>query len=208
MRTSASVDDVGDDGQPSKETDVRVGRRVRALRLERGLSITQTAHKAGISVGTLSQIERGITSLRVRTLWPLAAALEAEPGKLIDDENDTASDLYVVRRPNRRTIPVHSEGITKEVLSPPGATLTGLFVVIEAGAGTGGVPYRHAGHEFALVLAGELEITIDNVVYRLKVGDSFAFKSALPHAFRNPGSSICEVLWVNTAKPSEVKDGA
>jgi transcriptional regulator with XRE-family HTH domain len=189
------------------EADVRVGRRVRALRLEKGLSITEAAGKAGISVGALSQIERGLTSLRVRTLWPLAAALEADPGQLIDDENNRASDVYVVRKADRRTVPVHSEGIAKHLLSPPRAALTGLHVTIEPGAGTGEIPYSHAGNEFATVLEGELEITIDTVVYRLKAGDSFAFKSTLPHAFRNPGTKLCTVVWINTAKGSEVGNG-
>ena len=44
--------------------------------------------------------------------------------------------------------------------------------------------------------------------YVLKTGDSFAFKSTLPHAFRNAGSERCQILWVNTTKPSEVRDGA
>jgi|SRR6476646_7924245 len=70
--------------------------RVRALRRERGHSITDAAQKTGILVGSLSQIEHGITSLRVRSLWPLAAALQADPGDLIEDESDRASDLYVV----------------------------------------------------------------------------------------------------------------
>jgi hypothetical protein len=38
--------------------------------------------------------------------------------------------------------------------------------------------------------------------------DSFAFKSTLRHAFRNPGLERCEILWVNTVKPSEVRNGA
>lgn len=67
--------------------------RVRALRRERGHSITDAAQKAGISVGSLSQIEHGITSLRVRSLWPLAAALQADPGNLIEDESDRARSL-------------------------------------------------------------------------------------------------------------------
>src|SRR4051812_10891633 len=100
MPTRQSARAKSDEVQATNDADIRVGRRVRALRHERGLSITEAAKKAGISIGTLSQIERGITSLRVRTLWPLAAALEAEPGQLIDDENDRASDLYVVRRSN------------------------------------------------------------------------------------------------------------
>ena len=104
-------------------------------------------------------------------------------------------------------MPVWSEGIGKQLLSPPGATLTGLMVKVEPGGGTAEA-YAHAGHEFGLVLAGEVELTVDNVVYRLKAGDSFAFKSTFPHAFRNAGPERCEILWVNTVKPSEVRNGA
>lgn len=189
------------------DADVRVGRRIRALRIERNMALAEVAQRAGISVGALSQIERGLSSLRVRVLWPLAAALGIEPHSLFADGEDTASDLYVVRSPDRREVPVRSEGIRKELLSPPGAVLTGLLVYIEPGGGTQAA-YAHAGHEFGLVRSGEVELTIDSVVYRLRAGDSFAFKSTLKHEFRNPGTERCEIVWVNTARPAEVGHGA
>lgn len=196
--------------QPAREgmdADIRVGRRIRALRLERNLSLADLALRTGISIGALSQIERGLSSLRVRVIWPLAAALDIEPSALIADGDDAASDLYCVRAGRRKSLPVRSEGIAKELLSPPGATLTGLMVTVEPGGGTAEA-YAHAGHEFGYVLAGEVELTIDTTVYKLRQGDSFAFKSTLRHAFRNDGDERCIVLWVNTTKPSEVRDGA
>lgn len=190
-------------GRGSAAADIRVGRRLRALRMERNLSLAQVAAKAGISIGALSQIERGRSSLRVRVVWPLAAALEVEPSALIADDGDTASDVYCVRAARRRRLPVQSEGIAKELLSPPGATLMGLLVTVAPGGGT--PAYTHAGHEFAIVTSGELEIVIDSSAYRLRAGDSVAFRSTMPHAFRNPGAEPCTVLWVNTQKP---RDGA
>ncbi|MET0314423.1 MAG: cupin domain-containing protein [Hansschlegelia sp.] len=191
----------------TNEADVRVGRRVRALRLERGLSLAAVAERAGVSIGALSQIERGLTSLRVRIIWPLAAALEADPSALIGEDDGEGNDLYCVRAGARRSLPVHSEGMSKQLLSPPGAALTGLSVTVEPGGGTAEA-YAHPGHEFGFVTEGEVELTIDAAVYRLRAGDSFAFKSTLPHAFRNPGDERCVILWVNTTKPSEVRDGA
>ncbi|GLK66755.1 cupin domain-containing protein [Hansschlegelia plantiphila] len=188
------------------EADVRVGRRVRAMRLARNLSLADLATRAGISIGALSQIERGMTSLRVRVIWPLAAALDCEPSALIADGEEQASDLYCVRPRDRRSLPVRSEGIAKALLSPPGATLTGLLVTVEPGGGTAEA-YAHAGHEFGFVSAGEVELTIDSARYQLRAGDSFAFKSTLTHAFRNTSDERCEILWVNTTKPSKVRDG-
>jgi transcriptional regulator with XRE-family HTH domain len=199
------LDDVAE--KPKDDADIRVGRRVRALRLERSLSLAELAAKAGISIGALSQIERGMSSLRVRVIWPLAAALDIEPSALIADGGDAGNDLYCVRAGSRRSLPVRSEGIAKQLLSPPAAALTGLLVTVEPGGGTAEA-YAHAGHEFGIVLSGEVELTVDAAKYVLKNGDSFAFKSTLSHAFRNAGGERCQILWVNTTKPSEVRDGA
>ncbi|ESZ49580.1 helix-turn-helix domain-containing protein [Mesorhizobium sp. RSR565B] len=193
--------------KPKADADIRVGRRVRALRLERNLSLAELAAKAGVSIGALSQIERGLSSLRVKVIWPLAAALDIEPLALITDGNEAANDLYCVRADKRRQLPVKSEGIAKALLSPPGAALTGLLVTVEADGGTAEA-YAHIGHEFGYVLSGEVELVVDSTKYVLKSGDSFAFKSTLLHAFRNPGTEPCQILWVNTTKPSEVRDGA
>ncbi|MER9404246.1 cupin domain-containing protein [Mesorhizobium caraganae] len=193
--------------KPKDDADIRVGRRVRALRLERNLSLAELAAKAGVSIGALSQIERGLSSLRVKVIWPLAAALDIEPSALITDGKDAGNDLYCVRADKRRQLPVKSEGIAKALLSPPGATLTGLLVTVEADGGTAEA-YAHIGHEFGYVLSGEVELVVDSTKYVLKTGDSFAFKSTLLHAFRNPGTERCQILWVNTTKPSEVRDGA
>lgn len=187
------------------EADVRIGRRVRALRLEKNLSLADLAAKAGISIGALSQIERGMSSLRVRVIWPLAAALDIEPSALIADGSEPVNDLYCVRANSRRPLPVHSEGITKDLLSPPGATLTGMVVTVEPGGGT--EAYAHSGHEFGVVTSGEAELVVDSTRYLLKTGDSFAFKSTLLHSFRNPSAERCKILWVNTTKPSEARDG-
>ncbi|PZQ95728.1 MAG: XRE family transcriptional regulator [Cereibacter sphaeroides] len=184
--------------------DIRVGRRLRALRLEANLSLAQLAGQAGISVGALSQIERGVSSLRVRTIWPLAAALGVEPSLLIN-EDATGNDIYCVRANSRRDLPVRSEGIRKQLLSPPGATLTGMTVEIEPGGGTSEA-YAHSGHEFGYVMQGEALLVIDSTSYHLRAGDSFAFRSTLLHSFRNDGDERCVIIWVNTIKPSDVRD--
>lgn len=203
-KTTEARDEFAD--QTPSETDIRLGRRLRALRLERKLGIAEVAQHAGISVGALSQIERGLTSLRIRVLWPLASALGVEPHSLLSEDHGKSSDLYVVRASKRKEVPVRSEGMRKELLSPPGSILTGLLVHVDPGGGTG-ESYSHAGYEFGFVKKGQVELTIDCVVYLLKTGDSFAFKSTLKHSFRNSGKERCEIVWINTTKASEIRYG-
>jgi len=52
--------------------------------------------------------------------------------------------------------------------------------------------------EPATALEGEIELTIDGNRYCAKAGDSFHFRSELPHAYRNIGTKPARVLWVNT----------
>ena len=85
------LDAVAEKPKDANDADVLVGRRVRALRLERRLSLAELAGKAGISIGALSQIERGMSSLRVRVIWPLAAALDIEPSALMAAMRSTTS---------------------------------------------------------------------------------------------------------------------
>jgi transcriptional regulator with XRE-family HTH domain len=78
------------------DADVLIGRRLRALRLERALSLMELASRAGISVSALSQIERGISSLKIKVMWPLAAALNVEPGALLG-EGGADTERFVLR---------------------------------------------------------------------------------------------------------------
>jgi transcriptional regulator with XRE-family HTH domain len=55
---------------------VRLGRRLSGLREKRGLSQTQLADVAGIGRAHLSQIENGVVSVRITTLYAIAQTLE------------------------------------------------------------------------------------------------------------------------------------
>jgi transcriptional regulator with XRE-family HTH domain len=55
---------------------VRLGRRLSGLREKRGLSQTQLADMAGIGRAHLSQIENGVVSVRITTLYAIAQTLE------------------------------------------------------------------------------------------------------------------------------------
>ena len=64
-------------------TAVLDGKRLRELRRQRGLAREELASRAGISLHTLSRLERQQNaSCRTRTLAKLAAALGEEPSSI------------------------------------------------------------------------------------------------------------------------------
>ena len=55
--------------------DAAVGARIRALRRSKGLGLNEMSARTGLSIGFLSQMERGLSSPTLRALTSLADAM-------------------------------------------------------------------------------------------------------------------------------------
>ena len=181
--------------------DLAVGRRIRDLRHEHGLSLETIADRTDLSIGFLSQIERGLSSPSLRVLATLADVLGVGIAALFDSRpGDPASGGVVTRQLQRAGLTLWRTGISKQLLSPAGTeNRLNLFLVhLEPGGNTGDELYTHDGEEAGLVLEGEMTLTVDTETWSLKTGDSFRFASRRPHRFSNPADDAkTVVLWVN-----------
>lgn len=188
------------------ETDIdprarALGERIRTLRRSMKLTLNQLSDRIGVSIGTLSQTERGLGSPSVRILYDLAAAFSVSPAWLIDPGSAPvpAEENPFIVRANQRQPFVKNGGMTKELISPTGVTqFNGFYVEMEPGAGSGDKPYTHFGEEIGYIIAGTVEMEIDGRMYILNAGDCFGFPSTFPHQFRNIGAGRAVVFWVNT----------
>lgn len=71
-----------------------IGKRVKQLRLERGMSLTELAEKAGVAKSYLSSIERDIQSNpSIHFLEKICAVLGVPPETFLSEEQRTASEL-------------------------------------------------------------------------------------------------------------------
>lgn len=184
-----------------KSADLWLGQQLRVLRRGRGLSLVELAGRTGLSIGNISQIERGICSPSVRSLKKLSEALQVSIGDLFQDADlpPAAEINYIVRKKTRPLLKLGATGVQKELLTPttPGA-LQMLMVTIAPGGSSGPDHYTHRGEESGLVLSGSLELWIEDECFILKEGDTFRFKSSQPHRFANAGANTTSVLWVQT----------
>jgi len=185
--------------------DVLLGERIRHRRRARNMSLKDLAESSGISIGLLSQIERGLSSPSLRVLAGLADALQLGLADLFSDQAVTPppEDKIVVHAAERRKLTFWRTGISKELLTPPAdpSTLDIFLVVVEPGGTSGSQLYSHEGEEAGTVLEGTIAINVEGKEYRLHAGDSFRFTSTRQHSFWNPGNAAARVLWVN-ARPA------
>jgi transcriptional regulator with XRE-family HTH domain len=190
-------------GAVSGALDAAVGERLRALRKSRRISLQALAARTGVSIGYVSQVERGLSTPSLKLLAHAADALGIGLAEFFGggsaDRGAAELDEIVVRRGERGRLGLWQAGISKELLTPPreSSGLNLFLVRLEPGGTTGEEDYAHGGEEAGFVLEGVLQLTVERRSWRLEPGDSFRFESKRPHRFRNPTDEVAVVLWVN-----------
>lgn len=180
---------------------VAIGTRLRHARRVKGLLIKELAKRVGVSISLISKYENDKLLPPLTVLHSLVTALETNIGALFEP-NWTGVE-YVSRAGARPLIAAAGEsdsaGVTLERLVPNGQghLLQGNIHIVAPGGGSMG-PMRHDGDEAGYVLEGRLELSIADTSYELGPGDSFSFPSHLAHTYRNPGTDVTRVIWINT----------
>lgn len=178
-----------------------VGSRLRQARLTKRMRLKDVAGEVGCSESMLSKIERERVVPSLRILHRVAAVLDTSIAVLFaDPQND---EVQIYRAGKRPTIILGSESagprIHLERLVPhvDDQIIDGNVHVVFPGACNGG-EIRHLGQEIGFVIEGQIELTVGQQEFQLKTGDSFFFRSNLPHSYRNTTSQISKVVWINT----------
>jgi transcriptional regulator with XRE-family HTH domain len=183
---------------PDTEIDaIAMGARVRAIRQMLGLSSAELALQAGLSVGVISQIERGQANPSLRTLDRLRLALDVPLMVLLEGPGSAGTEpAFVRRRHARPRLMVGKMGLSKEILSPPDSDgLRFMVITVPPGAQSEDV-LTGPGQKAGLVLKGQISLMVRDEQVQIAEGDSFQFPSDVKHAFVNNTEQPAEVLWI------------
>jgi transcriptional regulator with XRE-family HTH domain len=180
--------------KPNKEApSIDVGRRLRELREERGVSMRALARRSGLSANALSMIERGHTSPSVSTLSKLAAAMEVPIVAFFRQEQQREKVVFCKAR-ERVSVPFTGglwQGLGGERYS---GRIEAFMLTLEPGGSSGPHGMLHTGHEFVHCLQGVLDYEVNEQVYRLESGDTLIFSAQLVHRWRNTGTEVIKAI--------------
>ena len=188
-----------------------MGQRVRAQRMAVGLSLTEVSSRSGLSIGYLSQLERGISSATLRALTSLSDVLGVSLATLLAPEpKGSAPSDSLVRKARSHQVTLWGSGIRKSLLAGhglPGASgsFTLLRMTLVSGADSGQELYAHAGYEAGYVEKGSICLTIAGQDHALQEGDSFQFPSTEPHRFRNATAKPAVIVLLNLKGPQRTQ---
>ncbi len=171
---------------------MQLGRKIRDLRLRRGLTVQQLAELTGLSKGFISQVENSRTSPSLATLQDLARSLETSVAHLVVEE-DLAPHL--VRAADRPRLQIGGDSSQIEVLSAqPRRHLELIQADLPAGVAAGDKRHYHHGEEIVLCLEGQVTLLCGEHTMTLDAGDSCHFDGRVPHALENHGTAAARVL--------------
>lgn len=184
---------------PSAVNLADLGRRVRAARLARRLTLEDVVSRANFTVSWLSKLENGQLTPSLEGLVKLAGVLGCGVDKLV--EGLCIPPRYeVVKRADRRLEPAGdgrngyavepiAEGWRDRAMHPVILHLTGV--------GNRHQPDNHDGERFLLVLDGDVRIEYGDDAIHLEEGDSVYIYAAIPHTLAPAGRTAAKVLSVS-----------
>jgi transcriptional regulator with XRE-family HTH domain len=167
-----------------------LGARIQALRRDRGLTLQELAAAGAVSASMLSSVERGRKAPTIVVLARIADGLGVPLGGLIAG----GGSRVVVRRAGQQDVIDEPAGWRREILTPviPGVNFEWIRTTLPPGVDPGPFPaYAPGSHEFVVVEAGTLRLTIGSEDFALHAGDSVYFPADTTHRYANAGDGPC-----------------
>lgn len=188
--------------------NITIGAKVKALRTSKNYTLKQLSEESGLSIGFLSQLERGISSIAIDSLAKISSILEV-PLSSFFDENASTSHDPVLHSFNLQCTKATSE-IVQYILSNNASEydilprLFQLMPLMDAES-EDVVMMNHIGEEFIYVLEGIVTVYIGDREYTLYPGDSIQIHSNEKHNWINLTNKVAKLLSINTPNPFKEK---
>jgi transcriptional regulator with XRE-family HTH domain len=171
---------------------LKLGEKIRELRLKRGNTLRQVAGMTGLSIPLLSQVENNAVSPPVATLLRIAKALEVSIGYFFREEESKEKAVVVRKNERKKTFrSIHDQkrnsGYAYEALAytKNSKHMEPFLVEFEPKRKEAVTYLKHRGEEFVFLFRGRLAFHYDQQEIVLEAGDSLYFESDLPHGFRS-----------------------
>ena len=199
LTTLAEPSEAGPSGE-SDAASASIGPKIRMLRRSLSLSLQVLSDRTGISIGLLSQIERGISAPSLKNLVALSSALGIRTGWFFEDGHGGEEGEWdlIVRRESRRKITMASgTNMSKELLSPSRDGALQMFILrLEPGGSTGEEPYAHPAEVGGYVAMGRLNLWLNGRSFVLRTGDSFSIPPNCLRRYSNDAAEqAVELVW-------------
>jgi len=178
-----------------------LGGRLRARRRALGLTLRQLSERSGTSVPFLSQVENGVGTPSLTTLFTLARELGTPPEVLLAGPASDAVTLVRAGDGQRFAVSDATSSAVRRQITGADESFSAAEYTINPGDDLGGF-FASEGREVLHVLAGRIAVDLvaaDGLVtHDLGPGDTLVYPTSTEHRWRHLGAEATRFLHVIT----------
>ncbi|MFC8046403.1 helix-turn-helix domain-containing protein [Nocardia sp. NPDC057353] len=184
-------EDTTAEGVLAQDFLLRVGARIRAVRIERDLTVQHLAELSGVSRRLLTQIEHGQANPSLVAVTRIARSLGTEFTELIGEAGPAESPIERIPADRYALVWTSPAGSSAHLLvSTLGVRTADLWSwTLVPGDSYSGLPDAPGSFELFHVTAGSLSVLADGVEVTMAAGESGRLRSDRPYSYRNHGTA-------------------
>lgn len=171
---------------------MEIGEKLKVLRKQKSITLKRLSEETGLSIGFLSNIERGSTSPTVKHLEVIAKVLCVPLSRLFVEP----PGVNVVRKSERKIVYDVPGRARWESLVDRNKPVAGICTTLYPHSDlmvSGGHPFP----EVCIVLSGSLHVSLAGTEYDLNEGDTLFVPPSVSHTALNLKNEECTCYWIS-----------
>lgn len=175
-----------------------IGSKIKTLRSDKNMTLKELSEMTNLSIGFLSQLERGITTVAIDSLDAISKALSVDISHFFTMSKEKSN--IVTRGYEREVIFMDLNNFIQYHLSSDledKSMFPRLVEVYPKKKDEKVQGYKHEGEEFIFILEGILTYYYNDERYELYPGDSLHIDSTITHNWENNTGKIVRMIEVS-----------
>ena len=171
-----------------------IGGKLKAMRLQCGLTQEELADRCELTKGYISQLENNLTSPSIATLIDILTALGSNLKSFFSDETE---EQIVFRDSDFFVKETDGQSVTWLVPNSQKNEMEPIMVELPQG-GESFVMDPHSGEEFGYVAEGCVTLVCGEESHVIHKGETFYLSGKNRHYLKNEKKTTAKVIWVST----------
>ncbi len=183
----------------------KIGLKAKELRDKHGITLKELSEQTNLSVGYLSQFERGINTIAIDSLNKIASVYNVELSYFFPESSSEKKSIILKSYEQKLLDVLGNDYIVKPLFHQENRKTFSMYPrIIEI------LPrleseeiqiYSHDGEEFVYVLEGILTLFYGNEIHHLYPGDSAYYSSKVEHNWDNETNNTTKIISVSSPNP-------
>ncbi|MGE8203554.1 helix-turn-helix domain-containing protein [Heyndrickxia sp. NPDC080065] len=176
---------------------MQIGKKIKNLRLKKGLTQEELGERTDLSKGYISQIERDLSSPSIETFFDMLEVLGCTPKDFFDEQELEQKVVYGEEDQTEYVDEEHGYKIQWLVPESNEKEMEPIILTLEE-KGEFKEFEPSLSETFAYVLSGKIIVRLGKRVYSAKAGEVIYYHASERHQIINDDSSSSQILLVAT----------